>query len=73
MSDGIDIVIPWVDGSDYDWLKQIKEYASGSISYNRYQSWDNLQYIFRGIEKFLPWYSRFCFCNLRPFAEMVEY
>ncbi len=60
----IDFVIMWVDGNDPDWQKQKQEYQpqrgtdSGS---NRYRDWDNLQYWFRGVEKFAPWVNRIFF------------
>ncbi len=60
----IDIIIPWVDGNDLEWLKErektqknynVNKLANSNV---RYESWDNLQYIFRGIEKFMPWVNR---------------
>ena len=57
----IDVVIPWVDGSDHNWQKlkdQYKGLKSADKSDSRYRDWDNLQYIFRGIEKFWPWVNR---------------
>lgn len=59
-SDQIDIVIPWVDGSDPEWQKEYKKYVAlekgrDDNSVLRYRDWDNLQYLFRGIEKFAPW------------------
>lgn len=58
----IDIVIMWVDGSDPQWLKEKAKYRNDSFSVddaiNRYRDWDNLQYIFRGIEQFMPWVNR---------------
>ncbi|MDR2580206.1 MAG: Stealth CR1 domain-containing protein [Fibromonadaceae bacterium] len=54
----IDIVIAWVDGSDPEWLAEKKKYspeANTDDRVARYRDWDNLQYIFRGIEKFAPW------------------
>jgi hypothetical protein len=61
-SNDIDIVITWVDGNDTEWIKEknvcLKKETSEieiDISVNRYRNWDNLQYIFRGIEKFMPW------------------
>lgn len=54
----IDFVLPWVDGADSAWLKQLKEYTLDSLGdkkVNRYRDWDNLHYLFRGIEKFAPW------------------
>ena len=57
----IDVVIPWVDGSDHNWQKlkdQYKGLKSADKSDSRYRDWDNLQYVFRGIEKFWPWVNR---------------
>ncbi|MBR1792259.1 MAG: Stealth CR1 domain-containing protein [Bacteroidales bacterium] len=55
----IDVVIPWVDGSDSEWLMSYSNHANeagrDSNSAVRYRDWDNLQYLFRGIEKFMPW------------------
>ena len=63
----IDIIIPWVDGSDPTWLKEKNKYMSkqevvaDANNDIRYQSWDNLQYIFRGIEKYMPWVNKVFF------------
>ena len=59
----IDVVIPWVDGSDPKWLEEKnkyvnKKYAEVATANYRFQSWDNLQYIFRGIENFMPWVNK---------------
>ena len=55
----IDLIIPWVDGSDPAWLQEkqrvLKEETDGDDRLIRFRDWDNLQYLFRGIEKFLPW------------------
>ena len=60
----IDIVIAWVDGSDAEWLAEKKKYSAGANTddrVSRYRDWDNLQYIFRGIEKFAPWVNNVFF------------
>lgn len=54
----IDIVIPWVDGSDPQWQKEHSKYRADSSSDNssaRYRDWDTLRYWFRGIERYAPW------------------
>lgn len=54
----IDLVFPWVDGGDPEWLKEkerFQETCEGDKRKNRFRDWDNLQYAFRGIEKNLPW------------------
>ena len=54
----IDIVIIWVDGNDEQWLNEKNKYSPGvntDARVSRYRDWDNLQYIFRGIENFAPW------------------
>ena len=60
MNNNIDIVIPWVDGSDPEWQQDFRKYAALEMGRDnnteiRYRDWDNLQYLFRGIEKFVPW------------------
>lgn len=71
MDDRIDIVILWVDGNDPAWRAEFNEWRARSLtggaekpadvsdaSEERYRDWDNLKYIFRGIEKFMPWAGR---------------
>lgn len=59
MSDVIDIVILWVDGNDEKWLNKKKlwqkKYGIIGNTDERYRDWDNLQYLFRGIEKYASW------------------
>lgn len=64
MNNEIDIVIPWVDGGDPEWLKEKNMTIFGDVGdqrVNRYRDWDNLQYWFRGVEKFLPWVRKIHF------------
>lgn len=57
----IDIIIPWVDGNNPEWLETKNKYLgvsgadSNANSNARYESWNNLHLIFRGIERFMPW------------------
>lgn len=64
MKNKIDIVIPWVDGNDEAWITEKNKYSlaySGDKNKNRFRDWDNLQYSFRGIEKYLPWVRKIHF------------
>lgn len=64
MADKIDFVIIWVDGSDPQWIEEKAKYSpdKGTDTRNiRYQDWDNLQYWFRGVEKFAPWVNKIHF------------
>lgn len=66
MGDGkIDVVILWVDGGDASWVKLKNKYLGNNLSdrdiknlSGQYRDWDNLQYIFRGIETFMPWVDK---------------
>lgn len=64
--DKIDFVIPWVDGGDPQWLEEKERYEFAdckdmdSNDY-RYRDWENLQYWFRGVEKYAPWVNRVFF------------
>jgi hypothetical protein len=54
----IDFVLLWVDGSDKDWHLEKSKYVPGynaDASVLRYRDWDNLEYWFRGLEKYAPW------------------
>lgn len=57
MNEKIDIVMPWVDGSDKRWQEEKSKYDSckGDDRAIRYRDWDLLKYWFRGVEKFAPW------------------
>lgn len=60
----IDIILPWVNGDDPVWQEERRKAEIGkniirkANSNLRYESWDNLQYVFRGIEKFMPWVNK---------------
>ena len=60
-SSKIDIILPWVDGNDPAWItereKTEEKYniIKDANSNVRYESWENLQYLFRAIEKNMPW------------------
>lgn len=57
----IDVVIPWVDPTDKEWQasknKFLKDLNNDKVdnSENRFRDWDNFKYVFRGIEKYMPW------------------
>lgn len=74
-NDGIDIVIPWVDGNDIAWIHEKQKYErveNGDNRENRYRDWDNLQFLFRGIEKFLPWIRRIHFITWGHIPEWLN-
>jgi len=61
----IDFVIIWVDGNDKEWQKEKAKYKPSDMLNSdtpvRYRDWDNLQYWFRGVEKFTPWVNKIHF------------
>ncbi|MGN0536370.1 MAG: Stealth CR1 domain-containing protein [Acutalibacteraceae bacterium] len=63
--ENIDFVMIWVDGNDPAWRKEKSLYDGskdkGDDTEVRYRDWDNLQYWFRGVEKFAPWVHRIHF------------
>lgn len=64
MISNIDIVIPWVDGSDEEWLAEKGKYRPGTgtdDNVNRYRDWGLLPYWFRGVEKYAPWIRKIHF------------
>lgn len=65
MEQKIDFIVTWVDGNDKKWLEEKSKYTNSetdlSNSINRFRDWDNLQYWFRGVEKFAPWVNKIHF------------
>lgn len=62
----IDIIVPWVDGSDSEWLSEKRKYdtASDKNCGNadiRFRDWDMMRFFFRGIEKNMPWVNKVFF------------
>jgi len=59
----IDLVVLWVDGNDEEWLKEKNKYLDlkGDAKVNRFRDCDNLQYLFRGIDKYAPWVNKVFF------------
>lgn len=55
----IDVVIPYVNSSDKQWMADYTK-ATGvySASPVRFRSWDTLKYLFRSIEKNMPFVNR---------------
>ncbi len=55
----IDVVIPWVDGTDSKWIAKKAKYREEALKADdrvtRYRDWNELVYIFRGIGKNMPW------------------
>ena len=75
--DKIDFVLPWVDGSDKEWLARKRmffESANNISSFSeanadcRYQDYGLLKYWFRTVERFAPWVNRVFFvtCGQKP-------
>lgn len=58
----IDVIITWVDGNDSAWKEEKNKYSIKKYNVDerdvRYRDWDNLQYIFRGIEKYMSWVNK---------------
>lgn len=71
----IDFVILWVDGSDIAWQQEKSKYLPGhdaDASAMRYRSWDNLQYWFRGVEKYAPWVRQIHFVTPGHFPSWLN-
>ena len=58
----IDIVLPWVDSTDPEWIRSRNENAAKENvpsvidnSDSRFREWDTVRFLFRSIDKYLPW------------------
>ena len=64
MSEKIDFIIAWVDGSDSQRQAQRNKYAGTNpedLAEYRFRDWGTLKYLFRWIEKFTPWVNNVFF------------
>lgn len=73
----IDIVIPWVDGNDPEWLAEKNYYqekitGEEDIRVMRYREWDNLKYVFRSIEKNMGWIRKIHFLTWGHLPEWMD-
>lgn len=78
MNKDIDIVIPWVDGTDKRWQQEKRCWYhrlnpdQESNSDTRYQSWDSLHYWFRAVETYLPWFHKIFFITYGHIPEFLD-
>ncbi|TAH69983.1 MAG: glycosyl transferase [Anaerolineaceae bacterium] len=78
MNDKIDVIVPWVDGSDPEWIRErdarslIYGAEKKSLSSIRFQSWDNMRYWFRAIERFMPWINKVFFVTWGHLPEYLN-
>ncbi len=60
----MDFVLAWVDNQDPQWRGEYEQYKKeiDQGTHNaRFRDWENLQYWFRGVEKFAPWVNKIHF------------
>lgn len=72
----IDFVLPWVDGSDPEWIALKRKYESTELRARdvnangdcRYRDMGSLRHWFRAVERFAPWVHRVFFvtCGQKP-------
>lgn len=75
MSSEIDFVLPWVDGTDPHWRKELNKYEISNPVMNsedRFRNWRNLKYIFRGFEKFTPWVRKIHFITCGHLPDWLD-
>lgn len=71
----MDFIITWVNGNDPEWKKEYYKYKDGenmSTHSARFRDWDNLQYWFRGVEKFAPWVDKIHFVTWGHLPEWLN-
>lgn len=70
----IDIVFPWVDGSDPAWQENKRRYSDHPDENDavRFRDWGLLKYVFRGIEQNLPWVRKVHFITCGHVPEWLD-
>lgn len=84
-SEPVDIVLPWVDGSDPAWQKERDHWAKQEVKdpvfqkeqrdgagEERFRDWGLMRYFFRGIEKCLPWIRKVHFVTWGHVPEWLD-
>ncbi|WP_028855340.1 stealth conserved region 3 domain-containing protein [Psychrilyobacter atlanticus] len=65
MNEEIDVIIIWVDGNDPKWYREFLKYSPQKIdtsnSKSRFRDFGTLKYVFRGIDKCIPWVRKIHF------------
>jgi len=54
----MDVVIPYVDGSDLLWQRDFRAVVPDPVVERRYRDWGTLPFLLRGIERHLPFVDR---------------
>lgn len=63
----IDVIIPYVNSSDSKWLQDFtKTTKTHNPSPVRFRSWGTLKYLFRGIDKYMPFVRNIILILARP-------
>ncbi len=76
----IDFVLSWMNPYDDNWRREKAKYWAIEIrdpNYDvnqvaRFRDWDNLQYWFRGVEKFAPWVGKVYFVTWDTVPEWLN-
>lgn len=70
----IDFIITWVDGNDPEWRAEKEKHIpeKGDSRNRRFRDWDNLQYLFRGIEKYAPWVHKVFFVTCGHYPKWLN-
>lgn len=72
MSEKIDFVIPWVDGSDKEWLEARNTVSNEKYISSQYRDWDILKYWFRAVEEYAPWVNKIYFITWGHIPEFLN-
>lgn len=68
----IDVIITWVDNEDPEWIQEYVKYAEYEENNLRFEDLGTLKYIFRGIEKFMPWVRKIHFVTCGHYPEWID-
>lgn len=73
----IDFVVLWLDSTDPEWQKSLKEHKSNSGIYEdatdkRYRDWGLFKYWFRGVEKYAPWVNKVHLITCGHYPEWLD-
>ena len=70
----IDFVVPWVDGSDPEWIKLYNYYRPEKpiTDRGRFRDWNIFQYWFRAVEQYAPWVNKVYLITNGTFPQWIN-
>jgi hypothetical protein len=76
IENGIDFILPWVDGDDVEWQREKSKYVNSEGISNKnnsqYRDWGIMPFWFRSVERYAPWVRKIHFVTCGHYPEWLN-